>query len=337
MKILAWSGTEAYALIYVAELGREKIVEFVESVQPPLLRQKKWVLIISTLFGCPVGCRMCDAGSYYQGKLSPDEILAQIDFLVSQRFPNRFIPVEKFKIQFARLGEPSFNLNVLEVLAVLPDRYQAPGLLPSISTIAPAGTDSFFERLREIKYNKYPGGRFQLQFSMHTTDQKLRDKLIPVKKWGFDQIKKYGEKFYQKGDRKITLNFALAREMPIDPEILLEHFNPDKFLVKITPLNPTYQAQKNGLSSYIDVHQRGDDYPLVKELRAKGYDVILSLGEVEENFIGSNCGQFLMKHLRTERPLEDGYTYPVQKFGSPSLPFRMNPQAESLDIKHFCK
>jgi 23S rRNA (adenine2503-C2)-methyltransferase len=314
MKVLASTGTEDVATVYIAEMGEGKLVEFVESVQPPLPREKKWVLIVSTLFGCPVKCLMCDAGSYFRGRLSKEEIFAQVDFLVTKRFPNGSVPVDKFKIQFARMGEPALNLNTLEVLEELPHRYDAAGLMPSLSTIAPAGADRFFERLVEIKKKRYTGGRFQLQFSIHTTDEELRDRLIPVRKWDFVKIAEYGERFYEKGDRKITLNFALAAEMPVDPRILLKHFAPGIFLIKITPLNPTYQAKKNRLSSYIDPCQQGMDYQVVNELRASGYEVIVSIGEVEENHIGSNCGQYVTKHLKAEEHIEDGYTYKVQGY-----------------------
>ncbi|MDO8723619.1 MAG: hypothetical protein Q7J31_15535, partial [Syntrophales bacterium] len=195
MKVLASTGREDVAMVYMAEIGPGKLVEFVESVQPPLPREKKWVLIVSTLFGCPVKCLMCDAGSYYEGKLSSEDIFAQIDFLVKKRFHSGNIPVDKFKIQFARMGEPSLNLNTLDVLEELPRRYNAASLIPSISTIAPVGADRFFYRLIEIKKNIYPGGRFQLQFSIHTTDEKLRDHLIPVKKWGFARLAEYGGEF----------------------------------------------------------------------------------------------------------------------------------------------
>lgn len=309
MKILTSTGREDIAVVYVAEMKTGKYVEFVESLQPPLPREKKWVLIVSTLFGCPVRCLMCDAGSHYQGTLSTEEIFAQIDFLVRHRFPNGSIPVHKFKVQFARMGEPSFNINVIEILENLPHRYDAPGLIPSISTIAPIGTEKFFERLLEIKKRKYSDGRFQLQFSIHTTDEQLRDKLIPIKKWDFASIARYGEKFYQKGDRKITLNFALTEEMPVEPNILFQHFNPDIFLMKITPLNPTYQVVQNRLSSYIDSCQKEKEYSVVKKLNSFGYEVIVSIGEVEENHIGSNCGQYLMKHLTSKKHIENGYTY----------------------------
>ncbi len=313
MKVVASVGNEEFAMVYIVETDSGHLVECVESVQPPLPREKKWVLLVSTMFGCPIGCMMCDAGGYYHGKPTSTEILAQIDFLVDKHFPERKIPCDQFKIQFARMGEPSLNLQVLDVLQELPERYQAPGLMPSISTVAPAGAEKFFARLLEIKREKYTGGHFQFQVSLHTTDLELRDQFIPVKKWSFAQIGDYGERFFEGGDRKITLNFALAQGMPVDPTVLLSYFHPDIFLIKITPLNPTYRARENKLVSYVNPLSAEQKYEIVQKVQDSGYQVILSIGENEENLIGSNCGQYLRRHLTAERPIDNGYTYQIKE------------------------
>jgi len=185
MKILASAGREDIAVVYVAELEAGKFIEFVEAVQPPKPRDEKWVLMISTLYGCPVGCAVCDAGGYYHGRISKEDLFAQIDYLVRRHFPDGVIPCRQFKIQFARMGEPAFNMAVLDVLEELPQRYDAPGFMPSISTVAPRSTAAFFERLLEIKNRLYAGGNFQFQFSIHTTDEAQRETMIPVKKWSF--------------------------------------------------------------------------------------------------------------------------------------------------------
>ena len=308
MKVIAAFGREDLALVYIVELESGRLVECVESVQPPLPRREKWVLLVSTLFGCPVGCAMCDAGGYYQGKLTAGEILSQVNFLVGRRFPDGNVPSKQFKIQFARQGEPALNPAVLEEL---PQLVRAPGLMPSISTVAPAGCEGFFERLLEIKQTHYAGGHFQFQFSLHTTDIALRDQLIPVRKWSFAEMAAYGQRFHAPGDRKITLNFALARRSPLEAGVLLEHFSPGKFLVKITPVNPTYRAAENGLVSHLDPHSPDPRDEVVEALRRAGYEVIVSIGEVEENLVGSNCGQYLRAHLEALTKLDAGYSYPV--------------------------
>jgi 23S rRNA (adenine2503-C2)-methyltransferase len=293
MKIIASSGREDVAIVYIAEMDNGKLVECVEALQPPAPRSQKWILLVSTMFGCPIGCQMCDAGGYYEGKPTAEQIFEQIDFLVRKRFPDGRVPVQQFKIQFARMGEPALNPAVLDVLREMPSRYDAPGL--------------------KIKQEQYSGGMFQFQFSIHTTDLGLRDKVIPVKKWSFEQMAEYGRRFYAPGDRKITLNFALAEGMPVDPKVLLDYFDPQIFLIKITPLNPTYRAVENKLTSYIDPLQRGAQYELVKDLQQRGYDVIVSIGEAEENYIGSNCGQYIRRHLSANQRINDGYTYQIEQ------------------------
>lgn len=327
MKVVAKAGREDIAVVYIAEMDNGKLIEFVESVQPPIPREKKWVLILSTLYGCPVGCSLCDAGTYYQGKLSKKDILSQIDCMVARRFQDRNIPVQKFKIQFARMGDPALNPNVLDVLQELPELYDAPGLLPSLSTVAPEGTDRFFKRLLEIKQSLYKE-RFQLQFSIHTTDREKRDWLIPVKKWNFEKIAEYGKEFVKKGEKKVGLNFALADGMPVEPEILLKYFPPNKFIIKITPVNPTYQAIRNRLSSHILPGKK--NYEVITALENVGYEVILSIGELTENEIGSNCGQQITNYLREKGSIREGYSYPLIDMGESELPSSVLADAELL-------
>lgn len=296
LSVLKEVGIEGIAKVYVARLTdrpNTPCIEFAESLQPNLPLQKKWVLIISTMIGCPVHCLMCDAGSHYFGKLTAEEMLAQIDYMISRRFPKKKVAVEKLKVQFTRMGEPAFNMAVLGVLEQLPKIYDAPGLIPAVSTIAPANCEKFFEGLLNTKQEFYSKGNFQLQFSIHTTDAGKRDRLIPTKKLDFKEIADYGEKFFAKGDRKITLNFALIDGFPIDPPVLTKYFSPKVFLIKITPLNPTTLVAKNNLGSVKISSGDSKVSELTKELQLCGYDVIISVGADEENQIGSNCGQFL--------------------------------------------
>lgn len=308
MKIISSTGRDDLAVVYIAQTSKGDLIEFVESLQPPKTREEKWVLIVSTLMGCPVDCRICDAGTYYHGRISKEGIFWQIDNMVTRRYPDRKIPSKQFKIQFARMGEPAFNMSVLEVIEEFDLYFDAPGFMPSISTIAPQSADKFFDELLRIKFEKYNKSNFQLQFSIHTTDSKSRDEVIPVKKWDFRKIGEYGEKFYSSGDRKITLNFAASNELPIVPEVMLEYFDPAKFLVKVTPLNPTYNSRRENLTSYITNAMAGESSELVKEFRECGYETVVSIGETDENLIGSNCGQNILTHAVNPEKHTYGYS-----------------------------
>ncbi len=302
MRILDQTGDDALATVFVAELPSGARVEMVESLQPPRPRSEKWVLIVSTLDGCPVRCSFCDAGGQYGGKLSAAEILAQVDFLVRRRHPDGAVPSRMLKVQLARMGEPALNPAVLDAL---PSRVQAPGLLPSLSTVAPASCHAFFERLIEVKDRYYAGGRFQMQFSLHTTDPAVRRRHVPVRTWSMAAMAAWGDRFYRPGDRKITLNFATARGWPLEPAALLQHFSPERYLVKLTPINPTRAAGDRKLDGLIDPHDAAGAQAVVRRFQGHGYDTILSIGELDENRIGSNCGMYLARVRASEQQARD--------------------------------
>lgn len=300
MKVIQEFGSDDLAKVYVAEIG-DHTIEFVESIQPPFTRDEKWVLVLSCLIGCPVQCLMCDAGRECHGVLSKDQMFGQIDHMVLRRYPDRVIPAKKFKVQFTRMGEPVFCPAILDVLEELPIRYEAPGLIPSVSTVGPKSDHGFLERLTVIKERLYGNGMFQMQFSVHTTDDQKRDELIPIKKMGFKDIAAFGDKFFATGDRKITLNFIVMEEYPIDPEVLQRHFDPSKFIIKLTPLNPTQTAEENQLHTQLDPHNDQSITELVDALESCGFESLVSIGELEENQIGSNCGQYVTTKNNRER------------------------------------
>jgi len=313
VKIIAKTAASDLATVFVAETADGRRVEFVESRQPPRSRLEKWVAILSVSFGCPIGCPMCDAGGDYRGPLSAEQIWFQLETLRGLFFPDPFLPVRLFKIQFARMGEPALNPAVLEVLDELPRRLKARNITPCVSTIAPKGCDRFFSGLIEVKERLYRDGRFQMQFSVHDVDPARRDRWIPAAKWSLAEIASFGEQFVRPGDRKITLNFALAEERQLDPAVIGRYFDPALFLIKITPVNPTFRAGKNRLASLTVDAATILSLPACEALRADGYEILASIGELEENRIGSNCGQYIRAlEGRDDHPSPGpAYSYPL--------------------------
>ncbi|MFQ6104109.1 MAG: radical SAM protein [Candidatus Glassbacteria bacterium] len=292
MEVTHRQGRENIAFAYVGKFQDGTRVEFVESWDPEVSVREKWVIIVSTLSGCPICCAFCDAGGHFERKLTSCEILEQILYLVGRRYPDLSVPVNKFKIQFARVGEPALNPALLEVLGRLPGDIHAPGLMPCISTIAPSGREAFFTGLREIKNRLYGSGAFQLQFSVHSTDETFRRRIIPARIWDLEQISHFGNRWYVDGDRRITLNFALGVDFPFDIDVLSSLFDPERFLIKITPINPTWKKAKMRLRSLYPLPDTGFLKKLMR-LRSRGFTVIESLGNLIENSIGTNCGQYL--------------------------------------------
>lgn len=280
----------------VAEIGLLRfrgdarlVVETVDGLTPPLLRHEKWIVNVSTQFGCPVRCPFCDAAEAFHGNCTADELLAQVRWALD-RHPADVAACRKLKVHFARMGEPSLNDAVLEALERLPAEAPSPGLWACLATVAPRGRDAWFEDLLQVKEQLFHG-RFQLQFSVQSTDPSERARLIPVPHWSLARIAAYGRRFHRPGDRRVVLNLALARGVAFDPAEVQRHFEPDAFAIKLTPVNPTARGQANGLATVL----RSEDDAAVRRaadvLLEQGYDVVLSVGDAREDRVGSNCGQ----------------------------------------------
>ena len=143
MNIIASTGKEDIAIVYIVELESGKLVEASNPCSRPSPARRNGCCWSRPCSAARSAAPCATPGVFTRASPAHAEILSQIDFLVRQRFPDGAIPCKQFKIQFARMGEPALNPAVLEVLERLPDLYQAPGLIPSISTVAPASCGRF--------------------------------------------------------------------------------------------------------------------------------------------------------------------------------------------------
>lgn len=264
-------------------------VETVDGLAPPLEREQKWIINVSTQFGCPVGCPFCDAALDYFGNPTVDELLAQVGWALD-RHPHSAAVCRKLKVHFARMGEPSLNDAVLDAIERLPELITTDGLWACVASIAPRGREGWFDRLLDVKQRLFHG-HFQLQFSVQSTDEDDRRRLIPMPHWQLEQLATFGERFHENGDRKVVLNFALARDVSFDAQVIERLYDPRRFAVKLTPVNPTAAGKENGFSTVLRSEQSSQLDAARERLLAGGYDVVISVGDEREDSIGSNCGQ----------------------------------------------
>ena len=301
MQILEKHEHPRLATLYLASLGGEdRVVEFVDTLEPGIAKSKKWVMMISTQVGCPVGCRMCDAGALgYFGNLSAEEMMAQIRHIIAANPELSPLRHPKVKIHFARMGEPALNPETLKALKILAEEYPHSGIIPSISTVAPKSPaiEPFFKDLMEIKDAYFSRGRFQLQFSIHSMDEEARRAVVPIKTWALEEIAEYGVRFVRPGDRKITLNFALAQGEGIEAAKARRLFSPKHFLIKITPINPTRTADRNR-ATHLWSSAPSSIATCADSLRCNGFEVILSPSLPEEISASTSCGQLWSADLK---------------------------------------
>ena len=96
-------------------------------------------------------------------------------------------------------------------------------------------------------------------------------------------------------------------------EVINLGFNvePEKFVVKFTPVNPTIAAEDNGIVNALPDEKGGAVIRLKESLGRYGFESIISFGEYEENRIGSNCGQYIRRFMGNGSKLKEAYSYSI--------------------------
>lgn len=303
LEILASQGLPGVAEVFIAEAdGRpDHRIEFVDGLDVRYPREEKWIINVSTQYGCPVKCLFCDAGGEYAGNIPKEVLLEQVRRILDRHPVQLQQTCRKLKVHFARMGEPALNDAVPEAMEALPAIIPNPGFWVCVATIVPQKREAWFERLFAIKRNLYHR-RFQLQFSTNSTDPEWRKRLMPFPHASLQAIAELGSQFWQPGDRKAVLNFALAQGIPVDPVVIRDTFDPAIFAIKLTPLNPTLQGASQGLRTAMEPQDPKSVACLEEKLGEAGFETVLSVGDTREDQIGSNCGQAVRRmNLELER------------------------------------
>jgi 23S rRNA (adenine2503-C2)-methyltransferase len=143
--------------------------QLIESVLIP--EKDRVTLCVSSQAGCPGKCAFCATGQIgFKRNLDAGEIVDQ--FLLAQRFSKRRIS----NIVFMGMGEPMLNLeNVLKACRILNDDY-GPSLSQKKITISTAGV------IRGMREFVSSAGKLGLAISLHSADEEIRKRLIPLAK-----------------------------------------------------------------------------------------------------------------------------------------------------------
>lgn len=279
-------------------LGLTKEINGVANTEVNL--SKKWVATISTQKGCPMKCKFCDVPKYgFYGNVSIKELSYQIETIIKNEEVKQ---TERFNVHFARMGEPTWNKNVLDFSLILKDLVKKCGLKaktvhPVISTMLPKANKNLKEYILkwcEIK-NEFYNGEAGLQFSINSTDDEQRNELFDGKSLSLHEISELAKELPMPKGRKYTLNFPVTAQTILDAKKLSMLFDKSKFIVKITPIHETNSAIENGfeVSGYSDYDvYRKFEMPLLNE----GWDVIVFVPSKEEDSDRITCGNALISY-----------------------------------------
>ena len=265
---------------------------------------EKWVVTLSTQYGCPMKCTFCDVPNIkFGGNASFEDLKGQFNNALSL-FPEVGY-TERLNLHFARMGEPIFNENVFEFAKWL---YQDKGkiqrdqdmrievLHPVLTTSLPRKFQKLENRIMDwcdIK-NEIYNGQAGLQFSINSTDEQQRTEMFGDQQLHLEDLARIGEKMPEPVGRKYCLNFAYSTDFNVDAEKLASLFDPSKFMVKITPIHNNNACRKNqiqtigGYDSYIPYKKPEED------LKKAGFDVLVFVPSMDEEDGCVTCGNVVL-------------------------------------------
>lgn len=255
---------------------------------------KKWVLTISSQYGCSMRCHFCDVPKVGPGKNATyKDLIKQV--LTGIKLHPEVPTTERLNIHFARMGEPTWNPNVLDATKWLKEHIDPEYKVhPVVSTMMPKNNvwlKTFIHTWMRIKNRLYKGNA-GLQLSINTTCEKERNIVCNNNGCSLEQMSKILEGVIPAG-RKITLNFAVA-DYEIEADKLLKYFDPDEYIIKLTPMHKTTTALANGVKTTGDY----TEYHPYKEHEANlikvGYDVIVFIASEAEDLGMITCGNAIL-------------------------------------------
>lgn len=288
-------------------LGLTKDIQKVKH-QKMLPLTDKWVVTISTQYGCSMGCKFCDVPKVGKGiNVTYDDLKNQIT--TSLELHPEVNHTNRLNIHYARMGEPTWNNAVLNFTHNIRNElypYIKNSLIhPVISTMLPKANENLFNYIHEwtIIKNIEFNGNAGLQFSINSTNDNERDYMFSGNSLSLFEISKISDKLTMPEGRKYTLNFAVA-EYEINAKRLKELFDPEKFIVKLTPMHKTNSAVNNHIETFGDYTSIYPYQQIEQDLKEVGFDVLVFLASEYEDLGRITCGNAILSGSLPDCPYE---------------------------------
>lgn len=277
---------------------------------------EKWVVTVSTQYGCLMRCNFCDVPNVKWGGNVPFEDLKKQLYSAIKLFPGTKY-TERLNLHFARMGDPIFNNDVFEFSEFL---YKSKGgrlkddtglsievIHPVLTTSSPKALKDLGQRIKrwtDIK-NKLYNGQAGLQLSINSTDDKQRETMFNGMACSLEEISDICRSLDRPIGRKYCLNFAYSTDYIIDAERVRKLFDPEYFMCKITPIHNNTACMENGIKTIGGY----DTYlPYLKpevSLKAAGFDVLVFVPSIDEEDGLVTCGNAITggSKLKTDSSL----------------------------------
>lgn len=280
-------------------LGLDKDIEGVANGECMPL-EEKWVVTLSTQYGCSMNCKFCDVPKVGKGvNATYEDMKGQLETALALH--PEVAATKRLNIHYARMGEPSWNPDVLKLsydLHKIVRPYIGNSLIhPVFTTMCPNKNKKLFSVLQEwtndIKNDLFRGDA-GLQLSINSTSDEQRADMFSGNTLSLEEIADIVRDLPMPKGRKYALNFALADNYEVDAKKLRSLFSPDKCMVKITPLHMTHSCEENdiktsgGYTSFVPYQKAEED--LIKA----GFDVLVFIPSTDEDGGRITCGNAIL-------------------------------------------
>jgi len=271
--------------------------------------EKKWVVTISTQYGCSMGCKFCDVPKVGHGKNATlSDLNNQI--IKAIKLHPEITGTDRLNIHFARMGEPTFNEGVLHCAqnikkVIYP--YLGNSLIhPVVSTMMPKQNRNLLRYLKHwcILKNKFYRGNAGLQFSINSTSDSQRNYLFSGRAHMLKDVADMALRLPDPVGRKYALNFALSDSSIINASLLAKLFSPKKFMTKITPLHMTTACSTNDIKTTGGYTSYTPYKKIEEELKDAGFDVLVFIPSIDEDLGRITCGNAILSGTVPETEYE---------------------------------
>jgi 23S rRNA (adenine2503-C2)-methyltransferase len=199
----------------------------IESVGIPT--SKRLTVCVSTQIGCPMACDFCATGKGgFTRNLKSHEIVDQV-LTVQSDFQQRVS-----NVVFMGMGEPLINID--EVIAAVKCLNQDVGIGQRSLTISTVGLPG---RIIQLAHNHL---QVTLAVSLHASNQKLREQLIPsANHYSLQQLLDECREYVKITGRRVTFEYILlagVNDLAENASELAQHLRGFQSHVNLIPYNP---------------------------------------------------------------------------------------------------
>ena len=278
--------------------------------RPMMPLSEKWVITLSTQYGCTQKCTFCDVPKIPFGGNATFSDLKNKLYAAISMFPN-VKHTDRLNIHFARMGEPIYNLEVFrfaEWLATYKRDFQKETGLrvevihPVLTTSAPVQCKDLSNRLHVWAHmkNNYFNGQAGLQLSINSTDEYQRRTMFNDGACTLERLSETVKDLEPPTSRKYCLNFAYSTDFKIDAKKLANLFNPEMFMAKITPIHNNCACRENSIKTVGGYDSYAPYKKPEEDLKAAGFDVLVFVPSMDEEQGLVTCGNLALSGRQVE-------------------------------------